>query len=72
MAILFIIDFNSCCYVVSMLLQGLPERRLLECTNPESPNFALKKRKMEWDSKKVIDLLTGHNNTAHNLGIPAL
>ena len=29
---------------------------MAEFTNPESPDFALKKRKMEWDSKKVIVL----------------
>ena len=30
----------------------MPERRLAECTNLESPDFALKKRKLVWDSKK--------------------
>ena len=26
---------------------------MVECIDPESPDFALNKRKMEWDSKKV-------------------
>ena len=39
--------------MMNSLLQGLPERKMAEFTNPESPNFALKERKMEWDSKKV-------------------
>ena len=33
----------------------------MECTDPESPDFALKKRKIEWDSKKVIDLSSINN-----------
>lgn len=43
----------------------MPEKQPVECTNPESPDFALMKRKMEWDSKKVYYLVVCTHTHTH-------